>query len=79
MEALTGEEWWLPTLATLYLEQGTPQLRSLPAGQYRATEPPTGASIERFTRLSFVIPWRDVNVRCVRGTLFSLTYFVIQD
>ena len=61
VEALIGEEWWLPSLATLLLEQ----LRALPAGQYRAPEPPTTASIERFSRLSFVMPWRDVNVRCV--------------
>ena len=28
VEALIGEEWWLPSLATLLLEQ----LRALPAG-----------------------------------------------
>ncbi len=59
VQTLTGGEWWLTSAAMVLLER----LRSLPAGQYPEPQPSAASSsIERFSRLSFVMPWRDVNV-----------------
>ena len=59
VHSLTGEDWWLTSTATTLLEQ----LRSLPAGQYREPQPSAASgSLERLSRLSFVMPWRDANV-----------------
>ncbi len=59
VQALAGGEWWLTSAATVLLER----VRSLPAGKYRVSQPSAApSSIERFSRLSFVMPWRDVNV-----------------